>query len=392
MLLLRSIQLGSVSVVFSPDGTTLASGAGDRTVKLWDVTTRTSIATFWQTDVVSSVAFSPDRTLLASGTSAGTVELWDTSELMEIRRETVAEIDIPDSNLRAAIAKAVGLSPNSPITRGHLANLPGLEARNANITDLTGLKYATNLRSLDFGPDFGAGGLINSNSISDLSPLSRLTNLTSLILWQNSISDISPLANLTNLTHLDLGGNSISDISPLVTNAGLGSGDVVDVRGNPLNRASIKTHIPALQNREVTVVFDNRTPTRLLNISGVITASNNVLIVEVRDNNGRVFKGVPVTFTVTSGGGTLSVTSAITDEKGRAQSTLTLGPDGDTNIVRASVEGISESVTFSDVQANIPDSNLRAAIEEALGKTEGGADRSRGDGSIDPSSRHKRQH
>ena len=51
--------------------------------------------------------------------------------------------------------------------------------------------------------------------------------------------------------------NSISDISPLVANTGLGSGDTVDLRRNPLSSASINTHIPALQRRGVTVEFDS---------------------------------------------------------------------------------------------------------------------------------------
>ena len=91
----------------------------------------------------------------------------------------------------------------------------------------------------------------------------------------------------------------------------------------------------------------------------------------MRDSNGRVFEGVPVTFTVTSGGGTLSATRTTTDANGRAESQFTLDSGGGTNTVRASVEGISESVTFNDDEADIPDPNLRAAIENALGKTPG---------------------
>jgi hypothetical protein len=72
-----------------------------------------------------------------------------------------------------------------------------------------------------------------------------------------------------------------------------------------------------------------------------------MLVVEVRDSEGQLFAGVPVMFTVTSGGGTLSATSTTTDTDGRAESALTLGADGE-NTVSASVEGISETVTFSD--------------------------------------------
>jgi Leucine-rich repeat (LRR) protein len=80
-----------------------------------------------------------------------------------------------------------------------------------------------------------------------------------------------------------------------------------------------------------------------------------------------------VTFAVTSGGGTLSVTSTTTDTDGRAESALTLGADGE-NTVSASVEGISETVTFSDEPeegVHFPDLNLRAEIESALNKQAG---------------------
>ncbi len=65
------------SVAFASDGTTLASGSGDETVKLWDVATQTNLATLGHNGWVSSVSFSPDGTTLASGSWDGTVKLWD---------------------------------------------------------------------------------------------------------------------------------------------------------------------------------------------------------------------------------------------------------------------------------------------------------------------------
>ena len=79
---------------------------------------------------------------------------------------------------------------------------------------------------------------------------------------------------------------------------------------------------------------------------------NNPFVVELRDQNGNVLAGVPVTFTVTAGGGKLSgrftVENAITDANGRAQSTLTLGLNPGTNTVAVSIAG-SEPVTFNAV-------------------------------------------
>ena len=40
--------------------------------------------------------------------------------LMQARLEATAEVNIPDPNLRAAIAEANGLPPNTSILRGHL--------------------------------------------------------------------------------------------------------------------------------------------------------------------------------------------------------------------------------------------------------------------------------
>ena len=250
---------------------------------------------------------------------------------------TAQVVDIPDPNLRAAVEKALGVTPGTPITADEMTTLTRLEAKNANISDLTGLEGATKLTRLDLGDnairdisvlagltnltelsldfnnitdisvlaglpnliDLALGynaitdhsilsgltnligldlrgtnasdlsvlsGLTNltrlyidSNGILDLSPLSGLTNLTNIGLNFNSISDLSALRGLTNLRWMRLVGNNISDLSPLVANTGLDSGDQILLNNNPLNYTSIKTHIPALKNRGVTVEFDDVT-------------------------------------------------------------------------------------------------------------------------------------
>ena len=145
-----------------------------------------------------------------------------------------------------------------------LNNLIWLELHNNSISDLSPLKGLNNPLWLE----------LSDNSISDISPLAGLTSLIILGLSGNSISDISPVAGLINLIELSLENNSISDISPLVANAGLGSGDTVSVSENPLNHASINTHIPALQSRGVEVYFDAlepATPEYLLSIPAGIS-------------------------------------------------------------------------------------------------------------------------
>ena len=316
-------------------------------------------------------------------------------------------VNIPDPNLRAMISQLLG----DTITASDLVKWSRLESRDANISDLTGLEHATNLTHLsltgnrvsDLSPLAGltqledlalwdnnitdisaVAGLthltglhLGGNNISDISPVAGLTRLTALHLPGNNISDVSVVSGLTGLTYLNLNGtniadisslsglthltelylgwNNISDLSPLVANTGLGSGDEINVRQNPLSYQSLYTHIPALQQRGVEVEFDNRRVQRLTKISGdtqqgtVGEELRDLFIVEVRDRNGAVFAEVPVTFAVTEGGGTLSVTRTTTDNNGRAESRLTLGARRGTHTVRVSAADAADLVVFNAV-------------------------------------------
>lgn len=56
---------------------------------------------------------------------------------------------------------------------------------------------------------------LSGNEISDITPLSNLTNLMELNLSENFINNLSPIKNLKSLKILNLSENEISDVSPL---------------------------------------------------------------------------------------------------------------------------------------------------------------------------------
>ena len=114
-------------------------------------------------------------------------------------------VHIPDSNLRAAIADALNIAHDAPITRQDMRRLIHLSAYDRGIIDLSGLETATNVEYLALG----------QNALGELSPLAHLPNLRGLVLPDCQINDISSLSSLTRLEELNVRRNPISDLSPL---------------------------------------------------------------------------------------------------------------------------------------------------------------------------------
>ena len=142
---------------------------------------------------------------------------------------------VPDANLRTAIALKLEMVDDTAMTKEDMTHLTELIAEKADISNLTGLEYAINLKRLDLW----------DNNIVDLSPLAGLTKLEELWLNSNAIVDVSPLAGLTNLRMLDLQDNAIVDVSPLevLTKLSRGEGLLESswlyLSGNPIGIVSI---------------------------------------------------------------------------------------------------------------------------------------------------------
>ena len=162
---------------------------------------------------------------------------------------------IPDANLRAAIAEALGKEPNA-ITQADIARLTRIDADERGISDLTGLEHATRLERIEFrhnaisdlSPLAGLIRLNNiklrGNRITDVSPLAELTNVDWLGLEQNAITDLSPLKGLVKLNGIGISGNPVSDLSPL---ARLVSLNRIDAWNTPISDFSVLAKLPSLE-------------------------------------------------------------------------------------------------------------------------------------------------
>ncbi|MFB7468100.1 WD40 repeat domain-containing serine/threonine protein kinase [Streptomyces sp. NPDC056224] len=134
------------SVAFSPDGTVLAGGYGDKTIRLWDIASRTTLAPLTgHKNSVVSVVFSSDGKTLASGSSDHTVRLWDVAS-----RTCTATLVGHTGGVRSVVFSPDGTSLASAAWDNDV-RLWDIASRTNTTTTLTDPINATH--SLAFSPD-----------------------------------------------------------------------------------------------------------------------------------------------------------------------------------------------------------------------------------------------
>ena len=163
-------------------------------------------------------------------------------------------VSIPDANLAEAVREALGLRRTEAVTDRAMRELRLLEVSNRQITNLTGLEHAINLTELQLdGEWFDSKGFVNSNAISDFSPLFSLSKLKILNLAGAAISNVSTLAGLTQLRVLYLRLSSIMDISALGQLIQLTDLDLSQTSVSDISALASLTQLKRLYLRHTTV-------------------------------------------------------------------------------------------------------------------------------------------
>lgn len=152
-----------------------------------------------------------------------------------------------DPALESAVRSAIG-RPFGLLSRADLLDAIHVDARGLGIRSLIGIEFCTNLVGLD----------LDTNAVSDLTPLENLAFLRELNLDSNEVSNLAPLAGLVELDFLSSFNNQVADIQALVTNSlngGLGEGDQVILDSRTLSEQALTIDVPLLEAAGVNVVL-----------------------------------------------------------------------------------------------------------------------------------------
>jgi uncharacterized protein YecT (DUF1311 family) len=128
--------------------------------------------------------------------------------------------------LKERLADLTDFSPNGQ-----------LQSPAHNLSSLAAFAYAPKLRRID---------LPYGTPISDLTPLSNLTELTHLWLSASKVKDLTPLAGLKKLQFLDVRTSKVTDISPIMDLPTLTEVDLRNLRLPKTQRVAFKAKHPKI--------------------------------------------------------------------------------------------------------------------------------------------------
>eukprot|EP00729_Bicosta_minor_P009097 gene9097-29230_t len=180
---LRGKTSSVYSIAFNHDGSVLASGSSYRTIKLWRLSDNTLITTLTAHGItVSSVAFNHDGSVLASGLSDDTIQLWRMSDNTLITTLT-------------AHANGVGSvafnHDGSVLASGSYDNTIKLWRMSDNTLITTLTAHANGVGSVAFNHD---GSVLASGSSDNTIKLWRMSDNTFITTLTGHASDVSSVA------------------------------------------------------------------------------------------------------------------------------------------------------------------------------------------------------
>ena len=322
----------------------------------------------------------------------GQTAITDVSSLRELKNLVYLELSGTSISDVSALAELTNLKTlylyNTPISDvsalAELANLETLELQNTAVSDLSPLVINVGLGNGDY-VDVSGNSLNHTSIYTHIPDLQergvevrsnhrtphriRIVSgngqegLPNDVLANPFVVEVRDENNVAfegvsvTFTVTSRGGTLSTTNTPTDKN---GRAESILTLGPHAGTNTVEVTVTGVQGKQTFTAEGIRIPKTFVIISGENqqglpgAALEKPFVVEVHDQSDKPFSGTQVMFAVTSGGGTLSVTSATTDSDGRAESTLTLGQNPGTNTVEVTVTGVQGKQTFTAEGVLIP--------------------------------------